>query len=575
MTDTQPEAIDAKSFLQHRDMLAIDPICPPEITLYSETMKNAPMKHWTPGYWQSRCYIESFLIDEADYDTCCHAPIQNFDGLTDGFKVDCFDAPYRYIPGEEAELRCEEAGSVSVEPVYFDQYWDGLGGARLLEPAQRLTLYLELEHPAGTLRPVAEWVDPYTNRVIIHRRDSGVWQDERKLTIRLDRLRDYLAARGKCLYVRRWGERFFSLQDDPITEIGEAATRDVPSGCITYDRRPICGAQGIEAILNQHFLVPPAPRPSHYKLRNYRDRETPVEFLDEQGETIKLDPPPNPMMVVSFRRQVLEQFRSNVDGGWDIRTIAPGSIWLVFPGGEGVHASDSPHGQVQCFLKDLHELDRKNQEYMRGFCEMSEGKPHPNWWLPSLGFGPPSEEPLEIRLNRAKQRICDAVSGVTNDCPFACNTEPLSSADLIPPHAKDGPAFARCCKEVYRKLLAENRPEGFVRAFSLTVPDGGKSIAVIKALCDARTDNNEKLVHPFRALNGFRQVDAHPKSMDQALVESQYDGLPDLGACFGRLFTELAESLEALAVIVEREVESMESGDANAQTVAEKTEDRA
>jgi len=359
--------------------------------------------------------------------------------------------------------------------------------------------------------------------------------------------------------VRRWSERFFTLQADSLEEFAHDSTADVESGCIHFKRRQICTAACIEAILNQHFLIRPTARPAHYKLRDYRTEDKPVEFLDEQGDPVKPDAHVHPLSVISFRRQVLDQFRSNVDGGWGLQAIAPGTMWLMFPRGQSIHVSDSSHGQIQCFLKDLHELDREYQDYMRGFCEMSEGQPHPNWLLPSMGYGPPSEEPFDVRLNSAKGRTCQAVSQVANDCPFACAAEPIRSADVVRPHPDNGPEFARVCKEVYRKLLVENQPGSFAQAFGLTVANDGKSIATIKAFLELHApEKADALIHPFRALNGFRQVDAHPKPMDDALVASGYDAQPDFGTRYDRLFTELCGALEQIAVLAERESAKIE-----------------
>jgi len=198
VSNAQPETFDPKAFLRHDDVLASSLVGPPQVTLYHESLVSQPnVREWLPGYWQSRCCVESCLIDEADFEKCSEAPIQNFNGLADAFKVDCYDPPSKYVPGEEAELFCGEAGVLAVEPVYFDQFWDGLGGKCLLEPSQRLTLYLELERRPVADTAIAEWVDPYDGRVVITRRDVGHRRDERRVTICLDRLRDYLAARGR------------------------------------------------------------------------------------------------------------------------------------------------------------------------------------------------------------------------------------------------------------------------------------------------------------------------------------------------------------------------------------------
>lgn len=236
-------------------------------------------------------------------------------------------------------------------------------------------------------------------------------------------------------------------------------------------------------------------------------------------------------------------------------------MWLIFPRGQSIHVSDSSHGQIQCFLKDLHELDREYQDYMRGFCEMSQGRPHSNWMRPSMGFGPPQQEAFHRRLNAAKRRLCDAISRVSTDSPFACMAEPIRSTDVVRPHPDDGPEFARVCKEIYRKLLVENRPDAFIGAFQLQVTSDGKSLAAIKGLLDKLApERADGFIHPFRALNGFRQVDAHPKPMDDALQASGYDTQDDFGARFDRLLEELCMALETIAILVERAVANSEEG---------------
>ncbi|MBL8879211.1 MAG: hypothetical protein JNG88_08835 [Phycisphaerales bacterium] len=552
---------DPRPFLRHNDVLQIRPAGPPLVTLYEELSADSGRgTEWTPGYWQSRSCIEALLIDEADFEKCKQAPIENFDHVTDAFKVDSYDGPPKYVPGEQAELYCEDAGIVAVEPVYFDQLWDGHGGKCLIEPSQRLTLYLGLEQRPSR-DATTEWIDPYNNQVVMKRRDAGTRREERQLTIRLDRLRDYLAARGKCLYVRRWCERFFTLTDDQLEEFGDDVVETVEAGQIRYKRREILGAKCIEANLSQHFLIRPVGRPAHYLLQDHSAGTPPAEFLNERGDPITPESPAPLMSVISFRRQVLDQFRTRVDGGWALQSIAPGTMWLIFPRGQSLHVSDSPHGQVQCFLKDLYELDREYQDYMRGFCEMSEGKPHPNWWRPSMGHGPPEEAPFEGRLNSAKERLCKAISRVAKDSPFACTAEPVRSADVVRPHPNDGIDFARVCKEVYRKLLTEGRPDDFVRAFGLpALQNEERSLAAINKFLEKHApEKAAQLIHPFRALNGFRQVDAHPKPMDDALGASGYVAQADFGARFDRLFDELSAAMELMAVLVEREVPSVES----------------
>ncbi|RIK66092.1 MAG: hypothetical protein DCC65_10740 [Planctomycetota bacterium] len=375
----------------------------------------------------------------------------------------------------------------------------------------------------------------------------------------MDRLRDYLAARGKALYIRRWCQRYFTLNNDRLDAIQHESTVDINDGSIYFERRNVVASPSIESIFNQHFLIEPARRPSHYKLHDYRNEEPPVEFLDERGDPITPDRGVPLLSVISFRRQVLDQFQTNVDGGWSLQSIAPGSMWLIFPRGQNLHVSDSSHGQIQCFLKDLHELDHEYQEYMRGFCEMSQGKPHPNWSRPSMGDGPPQQEAFHRRLNAAKRRLCDAISPISADSPFACMADPIRSTDIVRPHPNDGREFARVCKEIYRKLLVENRPGAFIRAFGLTPPADGRSLAAIRALCDKfAPEKADQLYDPFRALNGFRQVDAHPKPMEDALQASGYDAQPDFGARFDRLFEELCSALETMAILVEREVARIE-----------------
>lgn len=555
----QPQ-FDALTFLHHRDLIAQRVDGPPHVTLYFESpLVHSTQQAWTPGYWQLNHMIEAFLIDPEDFDKCKSATFEHFGGITDAFKVDCYDDPPKYIPGEQAELYYEDAGVVAVEPVYFDQFWDGLHGKCLIEPAQRLTLYLELEQRAGPDVMTTLWVDPYNGNAVVKRQDCGDREHARNLTIRLDRLRDYLAARRKVLYVRRWSQRYFSLDDNRLDAVRNRSTIEIEVGSICFERRNVLTTPTIEAILNQHFVIQPAPRPSHYKLRGYRNDEPPVEFLDERGDRITADRVVPPLSVISFRRHVLDQFRSNADGGWNLQSIAPGTMRLIFPRGQSLHVSDSSHGQVQCFLKDLYELDRGYQEYMCGFCEMSQGRPHANWWRPSMGFGPPQQEAFHRRLNTAKRRICDALDRVSKDSPFACLANPVLSTNIVRPHPGDGPAFARICKELYRKLFVENRPDGFIRTFGLTVIPTGRSLAAIKVFLERHApEKAEQLFHPFHALNEFRQVDAHPKPMEKALQASGYDAQQDFGALFDRLLEELCLALETVALLVEREAAKAE-----------------
>ncbi|HET7289739.1 MAG TPA: hypothetical protein VFJ67_04800, partial [Thermodesulfobacteriota bacterium] len=153
---------------------------------------------------------------------------------------------------------------LTVEPLILDRHWPGLG-IQFYEPTQRMILYL------GALNKNGDWINPYTEDVIIRSMQKNELLNEvrhsiNRIEIKVDYLKDYLAARKSGLLIAKYSSRVLMFQSTDQIPILDSS-KEVPHGRWNYhyvnedSKSP--KELWAEAELRQKFWIDPLPEPRH------------------------------------------------------------------------------------------------------------------------------------------------------------------------------------------------------------------------------------------------------------------------------------------------------------------------
>jgi hypothetical protein len=538
-------------FLEFKDVVGRSPLSPPRVTLFERVDFDTKAKHnyWTAGYVQSHVTVQSMLVRPEDFDKCKAFGLQDVRAADTAFLV-----------GDDGKTH-EPAGlrtymGVEIESIYFDHFWDGLGGKSLLIPSQHLLLYLGLMQDHSDHADRTTWTDPLDVREVMERTGKQDTHSDRTLGIELDYLRDYLAARKKCLFVLRWAERFVTYGKTDALPWGKRANEPTGHGHIEFEGPTDfdMGYPVLRATLWEWFKVDPAPKPRHYMLDDRGEHLGAAEFTGPDGNPIRYESHKDFMRVISFKRDVLTLFNSPARPRWMAFNESPGQLGLCFPRGNSLWASDSPHGQIQVLLGDLAKLDEEYQRALAPFSEIQRDKPHSEWFNAGFMCIPAKDLPWHERLQQAQSAAHRVLSLLTKRNPITSGVPPIPAGKLLRPSDNDEDAFFRIAKEMRRSLLDEGRISDWFLPQVLpafTEKDGVGSIGALKGFMRVHSPNElDQVGKPLDALNKFRQVDAHSVEATKALAETGYD-TGDYATRFDRLMEAVCGALEMIARVAD------------------------
>lgn len=361
---------------------------------------------------------------------------------------------------------------LTVEPIILDRSWSGLN-IQFYEPNQRAILYL------GLLNENDDWIDPYTEDVVIRRvrineQLNGVQHSLNRIEIKIDYLKDYLAARKSGLFMTRYSSRGMIFQSaDQIPTLDRS--REVPHGRWSFyanDDPKYQKELWAQAELRQKFWIDPFPKPRHeaadpqasefiggvvFTLQDGTKKEFDVA-AGHQGDYFKL---------ISFNPRIMEIFLSRPKYGY--KEYSRETMGLKFPNGEEIHVAINPSGQIQVWWGQLAKHSRRYQELLAPYSEPWVQKiPENHDYVRSTIMAEfPKTVPLRKNLNKLKVRINDYFSAKFQETFFNSDSDENDLKRVFEPYETDPYKLLDIMELIDKWLISEDRPEKIIQYYNL------------------------------------------------------------------------------------------------------------
>lgn len=485
-------------------------------------------------------------LDEIDYSL-----MPTFSG---GYFED-FSGKSKYITNESFE---HNKGLI-VEPLYVDRYWSGLG-LHIYEPSQRLTLYLELLNKGN------EWIDPYNNEVVIRiikkeELDRDIKHTLHKIEIKIDYLKDYLAAREAGLLIAKHSSRciVFESPDQIPLENGDKDIRNGKWSFFSSDHPALAKGEILaEAEIRQKFWIKPLPEPRSEYAKSRGEFVGGVEFILNDGSRKEYDVEAGHkgdyFKLLSFNPRVMDIFLGRPN--FDYEEYTRETLELKFPNGETLHVAVNLSGQIQVWWGGLAKLSKKYQELLAPYSEpwlekLSEN--HEYWRITIQGRFPQTTS-LKKTLQELKSEINQYFLSKFNETFF---NQKSSVEDLKRVHelyVADSYQLLDTMEQLDKWLFSEERPNKIIEYYSLSDEmDNKEDLAKIKSLVSLKLllkkyfgkEESENRTLVLSKVKALRNCKAHYKDLLKTLKEFKLEDKSPR-EIYKKLIAELEDFLEWL-----------------------------
>lgn len=396
----------AISFLTFEDVINSDPNIEPYVILEGSE-STQPDTYKQLAMYAKVTRISTIMISQ-DLKDRAMDEIQHYSLPT--FSNGSFEHPEegKWIYNTDESWEYNEG--LEIEPLLVNRYWPGLG-ISFIEPTQRLILYLNL------LKKDNSWIDPYNEEVIIDVETENKNEDEvsyriEKIKIKIDYLKDYLAARNSGLLFIKFSLRGLIFSDE--SEIPDLEnTEEVPNGRWNFYSSKYLAKKDnnhwAEAELRQNFWIEPYNEPRRDDAHPRGEFVGGVKFVSKDGHEEEYDADAGHkggyFELISFKPELMEVFTSR--NNFDYEDYTKETLGLIFPNGESLTVGINPSGQIQSFWGPIAKLSKKYQQILARYSEPWKEKiPEDHeYWRTNIHGKFPITKPTKTTIQEKKTNV--------------------------------------------------------------------------------------------------------------------------------------------------------------------------
>lgn len=387
-----------------------------------------------------------------------------------------------------------------------------------------------------------------------------------EVTINLDYLRDFLAARGSALlwnltmdrYASREAREVFGLEPQLQTRIRPGVSRQ-----IDLDERNELWGHGWVArgtLFQTTAILPyeaPHERRNPWSISYLKREDSTVPFIvDAEGTRQpmnQMDPRPQ---VLYFRRQVLGHYLTSPGHLASFVTRRWGRA--VNARHQGVDVGLNSQGLITAFTKDIADLPVAEQALWSAHSVRVNGEVCEDWTRTRMMNDPPQTPSVVELIDEKRDELSQVLKALAGEVAFgdARPSEQKLGAITIGPLTDEPAAFSDLALTLCQ-LTVDPLKDGVVRrAFPAgKVPPGDvRSLGLLEKLLEVRCGLSaaeaRQVVQPLRTLNWLRQEAAHVgvEAFGPALAEIGHTVRPDhLWEAWDTLVDKTASALSELA----------------------------
>lgn len=464
-----------------------------------------------------------------------------------------FENDGHYITGETFEY-----DNFNFEIIVNDRSFNGLD-LSYYEPTDRLVIYLNLH------RKENEWINPYTEEIIIKTGDSiRSWEPhDSYVSIRKSELIDYLAARrcGLVLfkYVRRSLYTPFEFIGLP-TPFNDKQTKYGRQSWV-IDRSPTNRDSNMYfSQLWESFWIEPASSPRRWDAQPPEEFKDGVPFLLGNGEltTYKQDEKDRYFELLSFKPSLFKSFLSLPNNKIVFSCLS--NLTLHYADASYLDGCINHEGQFQVFFGLVAKLDVEKQRQLRAFSEPMKAKPSYEYIRTYINAQVPETMPLILTLSNCLRDInflWQRKFGETLLLNIVEDALPISI--LIGPTSNDFDELADVMLELQKALIPESKIDNIKKQLNYAPyasdPRSYKemrSIGYIRLFFRInKSDKTEGESYILKVINQLRNCKGHPKNIDKVLIDFSIPATSPR-ASFLYIMAEFCTFLLAFKTLTER-----------------------
>ncbi|MBI1815352.1 MAG: hypothetical protein HYR72_10270 [Deltaproteobacteria bacterium] len=417
-----------------------------------------------------------------------------------------------------------------------------IDGSLLVELRQDFVRYHSLDRRGAT-----EYYHPVQGLVVAETKvDTHPWYDPTaSVTVHVDFLRDYLAARRMGLLICLCADRFANAVTRQ--ELGAEDVDDEQVGEWTWLASKVHAPAGwpsqwwqARSTLRRNLIIRPheTPRVGRspwwcFDRQHAAEGQPPLFIVDEQGRRAPLacDGPPRPPLFgyLYFRADVLRKYLTTPG----YRVAFHMRNW----GGASVPGSDytidvgiNSHGLVNAFAPDLGRLSVAEQSYWASFSSLPNGEICEEMFQTRMQQDPPNSPGVIDLFETAQHNIEVAFEARFGGSLF--ETAKPEERDLcrltVGPLTDDFRELLDLTKIAYSWVIESISVKALRKALGEAAYDKDwKQIRLLEELfvrsCKIPQDDGHSIVVPLRGLHRLRVAAAHPVVPDLAAAFREFE----------------------------------------------------
>lgn len=518
-------------YLKFEDMIHHNPNSEPFVIL-------GGYEAWTPsklkdiGLDSEFISYRSFMInveDRAEAFNCLdYSDISSFET---GYFDEDSSGKRKYITGESWEHHT----GLTVEPLYVNRQWSGLN-LFSYEPSQRMILYLNLMNNCD------EWTDPYKHECVIRyiNKEEEIEDTKHKvkrIDIKIDYLKDYLAARGSGLFITRFARRII-LFESPKQIPMKSEYIDIHNGnrsfLSTNDNTALSmiapGKILGDSEIRQKFWIEPFPQPRRWDACKRAEFEGGIVYTLNDGTkgkyNVEKGHEEDYFKLISFNPRIIEIFLSRPH--FDYEEYSRETMGLRFPNGETLHVGINPSGQIQAWWGQIAKLSKEYQELLA---------PHSESWKKKLDATHdyirvtihgnfPETKPLRKMLQDLKTEINNYFLTKTGDTFFNQDSSVKDLKRVYEPYEVEPYQLLDTMEQLDKWLFSEKRPDRIIEYYKIDeVIEDKNTLSKIKSLVSLNLllkkyfgeQEAESRTRVLKTIKELRQCKAHFKDLSKVL----------------------------------------------------------
>jgi hypothetical protein len=556
-------------YLSFENEIHKDPNSEPFIILASNETWH-PIESGRSGVHKEIISFRSFMVSVDSKELALNALKYSdmyFDGM--GHFEENESGKKKYITGES----WEHFEGLMVEPLYIYRYWEGLG-LSVYEPSQRMLHYLKLLNPDNN----NVWIDPYNKQEVIRIlkcEDSSDYVNHtlKKIEIKIDYLKDYLAARESGLIITKYAIRAF-LFDTPEQIPLKSEDKEIINGTLSFISsvdNPIMSliSEGKllgQSELQQIFWIDPYSEPRRWDAQNTSEFKGNVVFTLNNGErktyNTKAGHGDDYFKLISFNPRIMSIFMNTLH--YDYEEYSRETLGLIFPNGESLHAAINSTGQIQAWWGQIAKLRREYQEQIAQFSEpwLEKLNSEHDYIRTTIHGNFPQTKPVKQSLQNLKSEINTYFITKFNESFFNQESSVNDLKKVYEPYETDYHQLLDIMVQIDKWLFSEKRPNKIIEHYNLANEiDDINNLSKIKSLVALKllikkyfgNDDAENKTKILKLIKDLRICKAHFKDLSKILDQYALVGNTPQKS-YKIIINELEGFLEWLSDLCQKEV---------------------